>query len=104
MRSSPDDIVRSPLHDGNLSESELLQALLEVAQHTHSAGMTCEEIADKLGWSRRRVLDHLRILKRQGLLESVRVYRQAVDGYMRLVPAYRLFTKSVDGSDGNDRT
>lgn len=57
---------------------------------SNSEGITTEELILTLGWSKDKVMELLRELKRRGQLEVVRVYREDVDGNISQRPAYIL--------------
>jgi len=85
--------------DVTITEAELLealqQALREAKEHPgedeQAAGaLTVSELADELGWYPEKVRRRLKQLKAQGLLESIKVHREAIDGSSRVSPAYRF--------------
>ena len=79
----------------DMTESELLQALqdaLEAAAENEDAdgALTVTELSDQLDWYREKVCKWLRSLNRQGRLECIKVRRPAIDGSIRVSPAYRV--------------
>lgn len=76
-----------------LTEQDLIEAVLE-AQAARAEGaegaLTMRELIKQTGWGERRVQLRLDELKCGGRLDVVRVNREALDGRMVRVPAYRL--------------
>jgi len=74
----------------DISLDEWLAELERLSKRAEGGGITTQELCEAtgrgVGWVRRR----LHQAQRQGRLEVVRVYRTAIDGVPRHVPAYRL--------------
>lgn len=75
-----------------ISETELLGALREAhARSPDDKGFrTTGELCRDLGWSVRKVKDHLRDLKAVGQIELGKVHREGLDGRRSVVGGYRL--------------
>lgn len=80
----------------DISEAEILDALratLGNADLGPRDAFTRGEIGAAMGWGLPRTSSHLIALKHQGLVEVVKVKREAVDGRHCMVPGYRFLKR-----------
>lgn len=79
------------MDDKELTENELLQALLDAAitDGNDDGALTTAEMASALGRSRKWVRSRLRVLIEEGIVEPLRVARTRIDGQVAIVSAYR---------------
>jgi len=68
---------------------EALEQLREAYKEPDDA-YTTEELADSLGVCNRTVQNRLKLLKKNGRLEVVKVKRESLGGYDTTVRAYRI--------------
>ena len=68
----------------------LQTALLENIPNRPPGFLTRMEIQDKTGMNEKKALQHLRLLNRQGKLETTRVYVVNIAGSLSPTPAYKL--------------
>ena len=82
------------------SESELIQALRDAQNLAGNADgyATTMELGEALGWPVKRIREELGALKRRGLLQASRGWRERLDGRMTQVPVYRLVTEQGPNS------
>lgn len=76
-----------------ISTNEIFEALRAAAGQrpiSPDDAFTMREIQAALGWSNVLATGHLLRLKAEGMIQPVRVVREALDGRMMHVPAYRL--------------
>jgi hypothetical protein len=80
-----------------ITESEILDALRAASAQIANPddAFSVLELSRAVGWSRPRVQEHLLELKRTGRIELVRVTREALNGRIIPVTAYRFVTPKV---------
>lgn len=77
----------------NVSQDDLLDAIRKAMSPSHEAGegfRTVRELTESTGKGEDRVRKALRLLQREGRLETRLVQRTAIDGRPQAVPAYRF--------------
>ncbi|HEX6940224.1 MAG TPA: hypothetical protein VF158_12490 [Longimicrobiales bacterium] len=78
------------------TESQLLDALRQAFASDGTAdGFTTTELADQLGWHTAKVRAALHRLRKDGLVEPVRVIRENLAGGVQPVPGYRLVQRDA---------
>ena len=90
-----DKIRTAPSTHLDPSESELVAALRQAQDGAGNADgfATTAELADALGWNRKRIREELGTLKRRGLLRVSQGKRENLAGRQTTVPVYRLVVK-----------
>lgn len=77
-----------------ITEGEIISAIRETFRRSPDAkatgAATVNELHRSTGWARSKVCNALLALKAAGRLEMVRVPREALDGRVSMVPAYRV--------------
>jgi len=78
--------------DLGLTENELVQALQEALTRDEDTkgGLTARELAEAAGVGIDYVREGLRLLKQQGIIETVRVQRRDLADRLTRLPGYRL--------------
>lgn len=77
----------------SITESELLEALAHSQRPGEDGARTVQEMAADTGLSDERVRKAMAAFQRQGRLTVYRVRRTAIDGSLRVVPAYSITKK-----------
>jgi hypothetical protein len=76
----------------SVTESELLDALAS-AQRVQPDGQTVTEMADATGVDRRKVLNALRVIHKEGRLQVRQAHRLGINGRAQPVPVYTILPK-----------
>lgn len=91
----------------NITESQLLEALLHAASPDNPEGaMTMQDLRQELGWGYQKIRAELHRLNREGKLEVTRVILPDLTGRMAPRPAYRVLkggTREGDSREGDSR-
>lgn len=77
----------------SITESELLEALAVSQQPGEEGARTVQEMVADSGLSDERIRKAIRAFQAQGRLTVYRVRRAAIDGSLRVVPAYSITKK-----------
>ena len=76
-----------------ITESELLEALAHSQQPGEDGARTVQEMVADTGLVEQRIHKALKAFQTQGRLTVYRVRRTAIDGSLRVVPAYSISKK-----------
>jgi len=78
----------------SVTENELLEALSR-AQRADPDGQTVTEMVEATGVGRRKVLDALRVIQKEGRLQVRQAHRLGINGRAQPVPVYTILPKKA---------
>jgi len=76
----------------SITANELLEALAS-AQREQPDGQTVTEMAEATGVNRRKVLDALRVIQKEGRLQVRQAHRIGINGRAQPVPVYTILPR-----------
>ena len=86
----------------SFNDDDLIEAMMEPNPNNGpdelDGAWTREELEERLGWGKHKILERLHALKKAGKVKVERIKREDIAGTMRKIPCYR-FVKEDNPSE-----